>query len=111
MATVAVTPDQNVIVAEIFIAAPPARVFEAITDPHQTPKWWGQEGVYRITDCKADLRPGGKWSSTGVGERRDGGYTRGGQERIIESAAPEKRHTSVDPSTPQRIRFASPLLR
>jgi uncharacterized protein YndB with AHSA1/START domain len=29
MATVAVTPDQDVVVAEIFIAAPPARVFEA----------------------------------------------------------------------------------
>ena len=67
MATVTVTPDQNVVVAEIFIAAPPARVFEAITDPSQTPKWWGQQGLYRITECKADLRPGGKWSSTGVG--------------------------------------------
>lgn len=67
MATVAIAPDQNSIAGEIFIAAPPARVFEAITDPAQMPKWWGQQGVYRITDCKADLRPGGKWSSTGVG--------------------------------------------
>jgi uncharacterized protein YndB with AHSA1/START domain len=66
MATVAITPDQNTIVGEIFIAAPPARVFEAITDPNQTVQWWGQQGVHRITESKADIRPGGKWSSVGV---------------------------------------------
>jgi uncharacterized protein YndB with AHSA1/START domain len=66
MATVAITPDQNVITGEIFIAAPPARVFQALTDPAQMPKWWGQPGMYRITEWKADLRPGGKWSSVGA---------------------------------------------
>ena len=67
MATVAITTDQSTIHGEIFIAAPPARVFEAITDPAQMPLWWGQAGVYRVTEWKADLRPGGKWSSVGVG--------------------------------------------
>ena len=67
MATATITPDQNAVVAEIFIAAPPARVFEAITDPNQMPKWWGQHDVYLIKEWKADLRPGGKWSSVGVG--------------------------------------------
>jgi uncharacterized protein YndB with AHSA1/START domain len=67
MATAVITPDQNTVVAEVFIAAPPARVFEAITDPKQMPQWWGQEGMYRITESKIDLRPGGKWSSTGAG--------------------------------------------
>jgi uncharacterized protein YndB with AHSA1/START domain len=38
MATVAVTPDQDAVVAEIFIAAPPERVFQAITDPDQMPR-------------------------------------------------------------------------
>jgi len=66
MATATVTPDQDIVLAEIFIAAPPERVFQAVTDPNQMPKWWGQEGMYRITECKADLRPGGKWSSVGV---------------------------------------------
>ena len=66
MATVAITPDQDVITGEIFIAAPPARVFQAITDPEQMPRWWGQEGVYTIKEWKADLRVGGKWSSDGV---------------------------------------------
>jgi len=66
MATVAITPDQDTVIAEVFIAAPPARVFEAITDPQQVPKWWGQQGMYRTTEWKADVRPGGKWSSVGV---------------------------------------------
>jgi uncharacterized protein YndB with AHSA1/START domain len=70
MATVAITPDQNAVVAEIFIAAPPARVFQALTDPQQMPQWWGQAGMYRITEWTGDLRPGGKWSSVGL--RADG---------------------------------------
>jgi len=79
MATVAITPDQDAITAEIFIAAPPARVFQAITDPKQMPLWWGQQGLYRITEWKGDLRPGGKWSSVGTGAdgssfRVDGEY-------------------------------------
>ena len=79
MATIAVTPDQDTIEAEIFVAAPPERVFQALTDPNQIPRWWGQQGVYRITEWKADLRPGGKWSSVGVGTdgtslRIDGEY-------------------------------------
>ena len=66
-------------VGEIFIAAPPERVFQAITDPKQAPLWWGQKGMYRITEWKGDVRPGGKWSSAGIGDdgtkfRVDGEY-------------------------------------
>jgi uncharacterized protein YndB with AHSA1/START domain len=79
MATIAITPDQDAVVAEIFIAAPPERVFQAMTDPAQTSQWWGQKGMYRITERKADFRPGGKYSSVGVGAdgtsfRVDGEY-------------------------------------
>jgi len=79
MATATISPDEDVIHAEIFIAAPPERVFQAITDPSQMPKWWGQSDMYRITEYKAELRPGGKWSSVGVGKdgssfRVDGEY-------------------------------------
>jgi uncharacterized protein YndB with AHSA1/START domain len=65
--TAIVSPAQDAVVAEIFIAAPPERVFQALTDPQQMPQWWGQQGVYRITEWKGDVRPGGKWSSAGVG--------------------------------------------
>ena len=79
MATMAISPDQDTVQAEIFVAAPPLRVFQAITDPNQMPRWWGQTGMYRITEWKADLRPGGKWSSVGAGAdgvafRVDGEY-------------------------------------
>jgi uncharacterized protein YndB with AHSA1/START domain len=68
MATATITPDQDTVLAEIFIAAPPARVFEAISDPSQTAKWWGEKGLYRVTEATADVRPGGKWRSAGVGD-------------------------------------------
>ena len=79
MATTAIAPDQDTIIGEVFVAAPPARVFQAITDPNQVPRWWGQQGLYRITEWKGDLRVGGKWSSVGVGDdghsfRVDGEY-------------------------------------
>jgi uncharacterized protein YndB with AHSA1/START domain len=67
MATATITPDQDTVVAEIFIAAPPERVFKAITDPSQLAQWWGQKGLYRIRGGGGDLRPGGKWFSRGVG--------------------------------------------
>ena len=57
MATATITPDQDTVLAEIFIAAPPERVFEAITDPSQLAKWWGASGLYRLTETAADLRP------------------------------------------------------
>ena len=67
MVTATVTPDQNAVVAEVFIAAPPARVFQAISDPTQLPKWWGQTGLYHVTKSTMDVRPGGKWRSDGEG--------------------------------------------
>ena len=67
MATAVITPDQNAVIAEIFIAAPPARVFQAISDPAQLPRWWGQDGLYHVTKSTMDVRPGGKWRSDGVG--------------------------------------------
>jgi uncharacterized protein YndB with AHSA1/START domain len=70
MATAQVTPDNDVVTAEMFVAAPPARVFEAITDPKQTAQWWGQKGMYRCTSTHSDFRVGGKWFTEGV--RDDG---------------------------------------
>jgi uncharacterized protein YndB with AHSA1/START domain len=69
MATAQLTPDGDAVLAEIFISAPPARVFEALTDPAQRSQWWG-EGAVRLTENQADLRVGGKWFSDGL--RADG---------------------------------------
>ena len=65
---IAVSPDQDSLVGEVFIAVPPDRVFQAITDPQQLLKWWGQKGLYRCTEWEADLKPGGRWRSAGVNE-------------------------------------------
>jgi len=77
MATATITPDQNAVVAEIFIAAPPTRVFQAISDPNQLPQWWGQPGLYRVTKSTMDLRPGGKWRSNGIGADGKAFYVEG----------------------------------
>lgn len=45
------------------IAAPPERVFEALTNPAELAQWWGAEGLYRTEKWEVDLRPGGKWKS------------------------------------------------
>lgn len=71
MTTMIVTPDRDAIISEIYIAAPPARVFQALVEPQQVVQWWGQGGIYRCTDFEADLRAGGKWRSAGEGGEGD----------------------------------------
>lgn len=68
MATAQITPGNDAVVVEVFVAALPARVFEAITDPKQNSQWWGQKGLYRLTEATSDVRPGGKWSTSGIGD-------------------------------------------
>jgi len=80
MATATLTPDSDSVLAEIFIAAPPSRVFEAIADPKQRAQWWGIKAPstpgphevtpFRVVETHSDLRVGGKWSNEGV--RGDG---------------------------------------
>lgn len=67
MATAQITPNSDTITAEVFIAAPPARVFEAIADPKQRAQWWAQKGIFQATDSTSDFRVGGKWSIEGTG--------------------------------------------
>jgi uncharacterized protein YndB with AHSA1/START domain len=50
----------HVIRTVLDIAAPPARVFEALTDPRELTQWWGGERAH-VRDCTADARPGGAW--------------------------------------------------
>jgi len=43
------------------VAAPPARVFAAWTDPALLVRWWGPPGV-ACPEAHVDLRVGGAWS-------------------------------------------------
>jgi len=55
-----ITPDSDAIVSEIHIAAPPDRVFKALTDPAELMRW------FTSPECLAkfwemDARPGGRY--------------------------------------------------
>ena len=70
------------IVQEITIKAPAARVFEALADPAQRMKWWGQKGRFETTNAESDLRLGGRWLMSGMGMGRP--FKVEGVYRIIE---------------------------
>ncbi len=46
---------------EIEIAAPPERVFQALTDARQLFTWWGAEPSVELTVFEMDARQGGKY--------------------------------------------------
>jgi uncharacterized protein YndB with AHSA1/START domain len=61
MTTTIVTPNQDAIVSEIQISAPPERVFRALTDAGELQRWFGS------SECptkfwKMDVRVGGQYS-------------------------------------------------
>ena len=69
MATAFVALDGDSIVSEIYIAATPEEVFRALVDPEFVVRWWGGQGAeqsFRCTHFQSDLRPGGRWRSSGV---------------------------------------------
>jgi uncharacterized protein YndB with AHSA1/START domain len=70
MTTSVSSANQDAVETKVYIAAPPERVFRALTDPRQLVQWWGQSGMYRVTKMEADVRVGGKWRSDG--ESSDG---------------------------------------
>jgi uncharacterized protein YndB with AHSA1/START domain len=57
----------GLILATVTIAAPPERIFRALTDPKELPRWWGADDLYRTTSHASDLRKGGAWRSEGKG--------------------------------------------
>lgn len=57
----------DAIVETIEIAAPPERVFRALTTPEELLAWWGSPESYRCETWELDLAVGGRWKSTGTG--------------------------------------------
>ena len=60
MPTSTVTPDQDAIINEIEIAAPPARVFRALTDSGELKRWFSSPEC-PVKLWEFDARPGGKY--------------------------------------------------
>jgi uncharacterized protein YndB with AHSA1/START domain len=54
------TPDQDALITEIHIAAPPERVFQAISDPREQRIWWDNKDC-RLESFEMDARRGGSW--------------------------------------------------
>ena len=61
MTTTVITPDQDAVVCEIHIAAPPERVFQALIDPKQVMRWWTSDQA-PIESFSFEPRRGGRWS-------------------------------------------------
>ena len=55
------TMDQDAVVSEIEIAAPPERVFQALTDQKQLFQWWGSEPSVDLLKFDMDARKGGRY--------------------------------------------------
>lgn len=71
------------LVEEVHIAAPPERVFRALTDPLEITAWWRLPGHYETTDARIDLRVGGSYRLSGTSARRKG-FVVTGVYRVVE---------------------------
>ncbi|MGE0438877.1 MAG: SRPBCC domain-containing protein [Gemmatimonadales bacterium] len=70
------------IVESVLIAAPPARVFEALLDPAQLEQWW-TDAECASSDWRIERRVGGDWESSW--RWADGRVVRiGGTIRVLE---------------------------
>ena len=63
MSTAIITPDQDTVVSEIQIAAPPERVFQALTEAAQLNRWFNNRSC-PIHLWEMDARPGGRYRYT-----------------------------------------------
>src|SRR3974390_873715 len=60
MATSRISPDADAVVAEVEIAAPPERVFEALIDRRQVMQWWTSEEC-GIAGFEMERKGSGRW--------------------------------------------------
>ena len=98
--------DEN-IVGEVEIAAPPERVFAALTDPAELGAWWGNDDAYRTFDWVSDLRVGGERSCKA--ENRKIGQTNTVKGKYVEIDPPRVLAFTWEPSWekvhPTLVRF------
>jgi uncharacterized protein YndB with AHSA1/START domain len=56
---------EGLILATVEIAAPPERVFRALTSK-EVVSWWVRPGVFDTREWTGDVRVGGRWRTSGV---------------------------------------------
>ena len=86
------------------IAAPPDRVFAALASEEIT-RWWVRPGVFDTREWSGDVRPGGRWSASGIG----GGNPYSLEGEFLEVRAPEKLvhtwHLAGTPNAPTTVTY------
>jgi uncharacterized protein YndB with AHSA1/START domain len=60
---------EGYVLASVEIAAPPESVFRAMAS-NEIVDWWVRPGVFNTTDWTGDVRVGGRWRSSGIGNGR-----------------------------------------
>jgi uncharacterized protein YndB with AHSA1/START domain len=89
----------GLILASVEIAASPRRVFDALTSADVI-EWWVRPGVFDTRTWDGDVKPGGRWRTSGVGPR--GPYVLAGTYTVVKS--PERlTHTWEDPEHPNVV--------
>lgn len=62
MSKAIITPNRDAVVCEVQVAAPPERIFQALTSEDQLAQWWnGEGGPCRVKSWSMDPRIGGTW--------------------------------------------------
>jgi uncharacterized protein YndB with AHSA1/START domain len=62
MSKAIITPDQDAVICEVQIAAPPERVFQALTSNEELIRWWnGEGGPCQVKFWEMEPRLGGTW--------------------------------------------------
>src|SRR5436189_1576493 len=68
-ARVVADTEEGVMLAGVEVAAPPDRVFRALTSTAIL-DWWVRPGVFDTREWTGDVRVGGRWQASGVGRGR-----------------------------------------
>lgn len=97
-------PTPTIVRTVVEIAAPPDRVFEALTDARELAEWWGG-GDPRVLDSESDVRPGGTWRVRTID--RDGAeHSFGGEYRVVDPPHRlEQSWQSADDAEPSVVRY------
>lgn len=91
-----VDPVAGTVTASIHVAASPQRVFEALHSQEIT-AWWVRPGVFDTRTWDADLRVGGRWAASGIGNGKP--YVMEGE--FVEIDAPRRLvQTWANPAMP-----------
>jgi uncharacterized protein YndB with AHSA1/START domain len=94
----------HVVRTVIDIAAPPAEVFEALTDPRELAAWWGGD-ERRTLDCDSDARPGGAWRVRTIGPDGEE-HAVGGEYRVVDPPDHlEQTWQADDDAAPSVVRY------